>query len=501
MQSNRKSIADRLLEAAHRFSARTAVSCFKGSASETWSYERLTEYALKMGAWLLNNSPPTTPLLVCAEKAPQAYGAILGAIYSGRPFIPLSPRTPALRQEEIFELLKPATPPSSQEVLAVRGLSAPELTQASDLAYVIFTSGSTGKPKAIAISQSNFSAFLDSSENLWKFSPDDRISQIFEFGFDPAISDMLWAFTNGACLCPLPLSSLPLVSDYISKERITVWSSSPSLLKLALSSGAIPQDAKFPLIRWSSFIGEQLGWDLLNQWRSHAQNSRMENHYGPAEATISVSHYVVEGRPLGESVPIGLAHPNHRMEIVNSNLQRVLSDESGELVIAGPQVSPGYLNDSEKTAQKFRRFSWDPDEKIWYRTGDLVRRDRQGQLEFIARLDRQVKIRGVRLELGEVESGLAEALGQGRVLGVFPWPNPGASSGEGVIALLNQSLSAAKIAEVQHHLGQILSPTAIPSEYFFVAPQDLERLMNLSGKLDSRLVAEAIADHTAVRCG
>lgn len=170
----------------------------------------------------------------------------------------------------------------------------------------------------------------------------------------------------------------------------------------------------FPLLRYSIFSGEGLPDHIAASWKAAAPRSRIVNYYGPTEVTINITEHEWEAETspviaVNGIAPIGKVFPTHRYRIVNEQLHTLQRGEKGELLVAGPQVTIGYLNNPERTALNYTNI--DGEEGVWYRTGDLVRELDDGTLQFFGRIDHQVQIRGFRVEIGEVESLLRHVEG------------------------------------------------------------------------------------------
>nr|WP_307820397.1 amino acid adenylation domain-containing protein [Streptomyces sp. MC1] len=293
--------------------------------------------------------------------------------------------------------------------------------RAEDLAYILFTSGSTGVPKGVPITHHNVSAYLAHVLERYTPEPGSRLSQTFDLTFDLSVFDMFAAWASGATLVVPTQQDLFAPVRWAADKRLTHWFSVPSMVSYAkrmrsLRPGALPD------LRWSLFCGEPLTLQQAEAWAAAAPASTLANLYGPTELTISCAAYVHSRdtaawpATTNGTVPIGTVHPD---------LEHLVVDESGrpattgELLVRGPQRFPGYLDPADNTA-RFASFDGDraipvPAERRltdehWYRTGDRVTWA-DGQLVHLGRLDEQVKVRGYRVELGEVEAALREQPG------------------------------------------------------------------------------------------
>ena len=289
-------------------------------------------------------------------------------------------------------------------------LDEPVSTEAGDLAYILYTSGSTGQPKGVQVTHGNVDAFLQNMNRMYSVSVGFRASQTFDLSFDLSVCDMFFTWSNLGTLCVLPEEELLLPSEYIRREEISFWYSVPTLASFIDRLGALTEGA-FPNLKYSLFCGEPLPQILAEKWRRAAPGSTVENVYGPTEATIHLTRRIyVEGdkkRTFSNGmVPIGRPFPDHLIEIVDDFGLRVKPGDVGEIILAGPQITNGYLNDRTKTELVFVRYEWDPKGNTWYKSGDLGFYNADGELECLGRKDNQIKIAGRRVEIGEIESVL-----------------------------------------------------------------------------------------------
>ena len=276
--------------------------------------------------------------------------------------------------------------------------------------YILFTSGSTGEPKAVPISGENLLSYLQSAQSFLPSIHNAKFSQTFDLTFDLSLHDMLLCWLNGGELCVASRDDFFNIVDYINKNEITHWFSVPSavLPSLKLNRGT---SITLPSLRSSLFCGEALSWSVAKEWQVMAPFSIIENWYGPTEATIACFRYPINQdlllheslNPKNLWVPIGKAFPCMSYQI-NYDGQDSTFD-SGELVLYGRQISKGYLNPGEIKVDPF--FYDDHQSLQGYRTGDRVTQANDA-LEFIGRLDSQIKLRGYRIELSEIEASISK---------------------------------------------------------------------------------------------
>jgi len=264
-------------------------------------------------------------------------------------------------------------------------------TNENYIAYILFTSGSTGQPKGVPIREHNLISYLNYMVPLLGLDETDKVSQIFDPTFDLSIHDILVTWLSGACLYPLPESALFAPGKFTKKYGLTVWFSVPATAAIMAKLGMLKKDA-YPTLKWSLFCGEALPVALAEQFQHATPNATLLNLYGPTEATIACSfhEFKLDQDYTQNYVPIGKPFPHMVFGI----------DENSELLINGPQVFDGYLNNPDKTQQSL----FSKRNQRFYRSGDAVELNEHDEYEYISRLDDQVKIQGYRIELSEIDS-------------------------------------------------------------------------------------------------
>lgn len=357
------------------------------------------------------------------------------------------------------------------------------------IAYLLFTSGSTGTPKGVMVAHRNATAYISAMIERYDLSENDRFSQLFEMTFDVSVFDMFVAWECGACLCSASKQQKLLPTAYIQEARLTVWFSVPST-GLLLKKLRILAPHSYPNLRISLFAGEALPAELTAAWAKAAPNSVVENLYGPTELTVACTHYRWDEHSSHEHcemgvVPIGDAVRGMRFLVVDESLREVPPGETGELLMTGPQLTLGYWNDPEKTAQAF--VTPPEADEVYYRTGDRVRRPANGNpMTYLGRMDNQIKIRGHRVELGEIESALRDAAGVEMAVAIgWPVTDRGA---EGVVAFLCADNPDVKL--IQDKLKSRLPAYMVPRTIHLMR----QFPFNSNGKIDRRRLAESISD-------
>jgi amino acid adenylation domain-containing protein len=353
--------------------------------------------------------------------------AIFGVLFSGAAYVPIDPAAPEKRRAAIIQTAKldividdaDATIRADVRANAIHddaGIVDAIPGSDADPAYAIFTSGSTGIPKGVVISHGAVMAQLQAREALG-FPHVDRSMLLAPFFFDGSIETLFWSFTTGGVMHVLGEEGRrdPVhIREALSRRRITYTSAVPALWGAMLD--AAPAHSE-PLDALGFVIvgGEKLTPQLIEKHNT-LTTAWLVNEYGPTESTVFSSAWSAPkpGSPVPERVPIGRSAPHVLCAVVDESLQLVPALEPGELIVSGPGLADGYLGDPEQTANAF---VWRDDDRVIdgaaadgktrvYRTGDIVRLWPDGQLEWLARRDEQVKLRGLRVEPGEVEAAI-----------------------------------------------------------------------------------------------
>ncbi len=469
-------------------------------------YQRLHELALLWGGALAGTGASTVGVL--AGKGVTSYAGILAGLYAGATVVPLRPDFPAARTAQMVEAaevdaiiadarglaLLPEVLGGKQltvlapecgdqpSVLRPRGsqaLVAPRPVSPDDTAYVLFTSGSTGRPKGVRIGHAATDHYFGLLDARYDFTPEDVFSQTFDLNFDCAMFDLFCAWGAGAPAVVLPGAAYRGLPAFVAERGLTVWFSTPSAIDLVRRTGGLTPDA-MPGLRWSFFAGEALNVRDTADWRGAASSSIVENLYGPTELTITVAGYRWDDEEtpriaVNGVVPIGAVHAGHEQLLLGEN--DVEETDEGELCIAGPQMTPGYLDPSDEHGRFLERNG-----RRYYRTGDRVRRLGGDDLAYLGRLDSQVQVLGWRIELTEVEQALRDCGVQDAVaLGI-----PGAAGTELFVFYTGPERP---VIEMVRALRAVLPEGVIPRHY-----RNLDEFpLNSNRKIDRKtLAAQAV---------
>jgi amino acid adenylation domain-containing protein len=346
-----------------------------------------------------------------------------------------------------------------------------------NLAYIEFTSGTTGTPKGVMISAVALHHYVSMMQDRYTLGPGDCVAETAELSFDISVSNMFTTWNAGASLYILSPTEIMAPIQFIQTHGITSWFSVPSIIGLMNRIGAL-QPGALPSLRWSLFCGEPLPRQSALAWQAAAPNSVVDNLYGPTEATVLCLAQRLTDPPVitphRDIIAIGVPLPGTEAAVVDTSLEGVPMGQQGELALSGPQLAEGYFCDFDLTASRFRMIKG----KRWYLTGDLAVQDQSGRFHHLGRVDNQVKILGMRVELEDIEAHLRAVCGTDLVAAV-PWPMSHGAA-EGVIAFVvgaKIALSCAR-SDLVSRLPAHMVPTMIHS---------VDTLpMNSNGKLDRR---------------
>ena len=352
-----------------------------------------------------------------------------------------------------------------------------------DAAYIFFTSGTTGVPKGVLGCHKGLSHFLSWQRQTFEIDSQDRIGQLTALSFDVVLRDIFLPLTSGATLC-LPkeenILEPTLILSWLESERISVFHTVPTLAQSWLTN--VPAGITLSSLRWLFFAGEPLKGTLVKQWReTFPKAGKIVNLYGPTETTLAKCCYQVPDEPRSGVQLIGLPLPETQALILGANNQLCGMGEKGEIVIRTPFRSLGYINSPEENLARFVKnlYSYDEQDLLYY-TGDLGRYNPDGSLEILGRLDHQVKIRGVRIEPGEIEAVLSQ---HPNILRNIVIVREDISGDKQLVAyIVANAQTAPTNAEIRQFLRQQLPDYMIPSVFMFLDTMPLTP----TGKIDRR---------------
>ena len=388
------------------------------SGADVVTYESLVLRARALALDLVEaGARPDRCVGVVAERTPETIVAVVGVLAAGAAYLPLDPLLPPARRDAMaaeagIEVVVGGEPGSSRASIAVpqHGVAGepplpdPRLDQ---LAYVVYTSGSTGKPKGVMIDHGALRAFVDAATPLVSAGPGERMLQFSSLAFDASVEEIFTTLTRGGALVLRDEEMLASPEDFLAacaRAGVTVVDLPTNFWRM-LAREWSPAHRLWPEeLRLVVVGGDRLPADEVRQWFAKTpEDVRLLNTYGPTEATVTATaRAVTREDALRGRIPIGSPLGHVVARVLDDSSKPVGEGAVGELWLGGAGLARGYLGQPAATAAAFR----DVGGERLYRTGDFVRRTSAG-LEFVGRRDRQVKVRGFRVELDEVERTVA----------------------------------------------------------------------------------------------
>lgn len=455
------------------------------------------------------------------ERSANLVISLLAILKAGCAYVPVDPAYPSARKQFIFEdaavsyLLTTRDLPFEQEwkvdlidlddenIFSGDESTPPIELDPHSLAYIMYTSGSTGKPKGVMIEHHSVVNTLLDLERRFPMEERDLYMLKTPHTFDVSGTELFgWFMGEGSLhvLEPGGEKNLQLILDEIHKHQVTHINFVPTMFRAFLELLDDKDNvAKLSSLKWIFIGGEAVTPDILHKFNSLQADIKLENVYGPTECTIWASHYPIRGDYAERAIPIGEPLNETRWYIVGKHDQLQPIGIAGELCLSGVGLARGYLNRDELTKEKFvpnpfYQEGIDPAYyRLMYRTGDLARWLPSGTIEFMGRIDFQEKVRGVRLETGEIENVLSEMTGITQAVVVVK-KEPGKSAALCAYYLSDEEIPAAQLKE---HLSKELPSYMIPS--FFVHKAELP--LNTSGKVNrNALISDKDYLHATSSC-
>jgi len=465
------------------------------SEGRTLTYGELREQSDALAAWLEERlGANRSPVAVIGHKEPEMMVAFLGSVKSGRPYVPIDLSIPPQRAERIVQNAGAAltlTPALVREALAApRGSAQPPRVTGDDPYYIIFTSGSTGEPKGVVITLNCLTTFVIWTLGEQKFP---ELNETFlnqaPFSFDLSVMDLYSSLASGGTLFSITREAIAnpkvLYQDF-AKSGITTWVSTPSFAQMCLVEKSFGPEM-LPQIRRFWFCGETLANETAAQLLDRFPNAEVWNTYGPTEATVATTSIRVDREVLTRHspLPVGYAMPGTRIAIMDEHRVAVAEGERGEIVIIGPNVSPGYLGRADLTEKAF--FATDGTRA--YRTGDWGR-TRDGLFFFEGRMDGQIKLHGYRIEIGDIESHLRNLPQIADAVVLVAEKNGKPDSLAGFVVLRERGTGSDFEISLQFKklLADRLPSYMVPRKFWFLEAFP----MTANGKADRRKLAELL---------
>lgn len=512
--SENYNISLKFLETAYKNSS----NLFYTDRAESLTYAEMQVMVTNLASYISASKKPGK-IGILGTKSPEAYMGILAAGYAGAAYVPLNLKWPEQRILQLLEalqldalvvdkqglsLLTPAVLSAAPDIIILPSIEnispardcqkitefanvkaahiiEPAAVAKKDLAYILFTSGTTGMPKGVMISAGALKSYLDQSRSWTQLTSQDRLAETCDVTFDLSVHNLFLCVDVGASLHILSSLEMLAPSRFIRKSSITVWMSVPTLAAMMRKSGALKSDS-LPSLRLSIFCGEPLPVATVKAWSQAAPNSIIDNIYGPTESTVICLRQRVNSTPVitpgRDIIAIGSPYTTMQVEIFDPNRQILPTGQIGEIALCGPQLAEGYFNYAN--TNQTDRFCMIKGER-WYLTGDLGMRDENGIFHHLGRTDNQIKLKGNRIELEEVEAHLRQAA-QSEMVAVVAWPIIENSAQE-LVAFCTSNLTVDAIkAALLHSLPRYMVPTTIHIRDTLP--------LNINGKIDRKQLIE-----------
>ncbi|HEX8353302.1 MAG TPA: amino acid adenylation domain-containing protein, partial [Pyrinomonadaceae bacterium] len=512
-------VADPPVEGLHRLfeaqAARTPDAVAVTFEGRHLTYRELNERANRLARLLLRSGVgPEAIVPICVDRSVEMVVGLYGILKAGAAYLPLDPAYPT---ERLAFMLRDCRPPvvlterRLLETLPAHGARAvcldadwgepeagdgdnpPVGVAASNLAYVIYTSGSTGQPKGAMNTHRAIINRLLWMQDEYGLDATDSVLQKTPFSFDVSVWEFFWPLMTGARLVvarPLGHHDNAYLADVIEAERITTLHFVPSMLQVFLEEQELR--SRCASLRRVVCSGEALTYDLQRRFFSRL-DAELHNLYGPTEAAVDVTSWRCEREGDLRVVPIGCPISNTEIHLLDEGLSPVPEGVAGELHIGGICLARGYLNRAPLTAERFipHPFSPEPGGRL-YKTGDLARQLPGGAIEYVGRIDHQVKICGVRIELGEIEAAAVEHPSVREAVLLAREDAPGDKRLAAYLLADDAGGGRAADAELRAFLLERLPHYMVPSAYVWLEQWPL----TTSGKVDRlRLPAPPPAAH------
>ena len=494
------------------------------SFNDVWlSYGQLNQQANQLAHYLLAQGITANTLVgLSVDRSLDMVVGLLAILKAGGAYVPMDANYPAQRIAYMLadsqvklvlsqSQLKPQLPLNDQQVLC---LDDPEFHQqleqypksnpvnsgiqaaADDLAYVIYTSGSSGEPKGVLVQHQAIATHIGAMAQALSLTADDQLLQMATINFDTSVEQTFMALGHGCALFIYDHNQLSTdrVWHFLADKQVTVADFTPSFFNTLTHSPDFAQQMTSNALRLVTLGGEALNLAIIDKWQQHDLWSKCQliNAYGPTEVTVTSTLYELHQPVLG-SVPIGRPVAGVLTYVLDNQQQLCPAGGIGELYLGGPTLALGYLNLPQLSEQRFIEH---PELGRLYQSGDLVRYlvgdNPQGDIEFIGRADEQVKVRGYRVELGEIETQLSQ-LTQVQESVVVPVHQ--GDDNHRLVAyivaatVVSEADSAEFIAQCQQHLSSTLPVFMLPSVMVLIDSIPL----TANGKVDKKALPQANA--------
>jgi len=463
------------------------------SGDKRLTYGELRRRSDALAAHLTKRFGNRSPIAVLGHREPEMLIAFLGAVKSGRPYVPLDTVLPQQRIDKILAISRPALllmPEDVTELSSSAPLVPATRVQRDDPFYILFTSGSTGEPKGVIITLGCLEHFVAWMLGEQKFVPlGETFLNTAPFSFDLSVMDLYCSLITGSTLFSISrdlVANPRMLYRALGNSGATTWVSTPSFAQMCLVEEKFAE-GMLPRIRRFLFCGETLAAQTAARLVERFPRAQVWNMYGPTEATVATTSVRIDRSILEKysALPVGRAMPGSDVFVVNRAGETLPANEQGEIVIAGPNVSLGYLGRPDLTEAVF----FDHCGRRAYRTGDQGQ-FRDGFLFFEGRMDSQLKLSGYRIEPGDVEANLL-ALPSVREAVVTPVIKNGAAQSLAAFVVLSSQTERSHFELTQslrRQLAERLPVYMLPRKFVF---RDAFPL-TANGKVDRARLAQSL---------
>jgi amino acid adenylation domain-containing protein len=374
---------------------------------QTLTYAELNRRANRLAHWLIEQGAgPERIVAVRIPRSVEMVVAIYAVVKAGAAYLPVDTELPEERVRQLLERARPLltldeVPP---EVAGYPADNPRRELSPDNAAYVMYTSGSTGGPKGVQVAHRSIMNRLAWGLAHFAVTPEDRMLLSTTSSFDASVPELFAPLQAGAAVVvarPDGRRDPAYLAELIQREQVTGADFVPSLLEAFVAE---PAAKKCTSLRWIEVAAEPFTADLANRFTDLLPGCSANNLYGPTEATVEVTE--CRHVPGADRLPIGVPIWNTQVYVLDETLRPVAPGVTGELYLAGACLARGYLGQTALTADRFVACPYGEPGGRMYRTGDLVRWNKDGRLDYLGRTDFQVKLRGQRIELGEVEQAL-----------------------------------------------------------------------------------------------
>jgi amino acid adenylation domain-containing protein len=474
-------------------------------AQEELSYEELNRRANQLAHYLQTAGvKPDVPVGVLLDRSLETIVALLAIFKAGGAYVPLDPQYPDDRlkfmvhdagiellvtQEKLSSRLSDEVAKSLcvdadwSQIANEQDDNPAVLVRDANLAYIIYTSGSTGTPKGAMVTHGGVLNCLQWMQQTYELTEQDAFLMHTSLNFDPSVWEVFWPLMVGGrvVIAPAGMVESSALLDYMARQSVTCAYFVPSLLGVLVKHQRL---SELSGLRYVISGGEKLPLGVMREFHALSR-AELHHSYGPTEASIAATEWICV--PDAEKVLMGTPIRNTQVYVLDAHMTPLPVGTEGELYIGGTGVGRGYTGQAALTAERFvpDPFSGKTGARL-YRTGDFVRYDHEGQLEFVGRVDAQVKLSGYRIELSEIEAVLRAHQEVSEAVLVL-------SQTDGDKRLVAYVVGEAQSSELREYLRERLPHYMVPS--MFVALDELPLLPN--GKIDRR--ALPAADHLSTQ--